>query len=80
MAQRLVFAVYNAFYLIVIIIILNLYSYHIIMIILIYTLCLIFLFVIRLSVRWHLQRKTGEVLRIMDRGVNSINMVLRLAF
>jgi len=27
-----------------------------------------------------LQRKTGEVLRVMDRGVTSINSVLRLAY
>lgn len=32
-----------------------------------------------LSVRWHLHRKTGEVLRVMDRGVNSINVVLNHA-
>lgn len=25
-----------------------------------------------LSLRWHLQRKTGEVLRVMDRGTDSI--------
>ncbi|XP_056002863.1 ATP-binding cassette sub-family B member 6-like [Ostrea edulis] len=30
----------------------------------------------RLSLRWHLQRKTGEVLRVMDRGTNSINSLL----
>eukprot|EP00095_Tigriopus_kingsejongensis_P008735 maker-scaffold683_size112676-snap-gene-0.16 protein:Tk08735 transcript:maker-scaffold683_size112676-snap-gene-0.16-mRNA-1 annotation:"atp-binding cassette sub-family b member mitochondrial isoform x1" len=29
-----------------------------------------------LSLRWHLSRKTGEVLRIMDRGTNSINGLL----
>ncbi|KAK7473352.1 hypothetical protein BaRGS_00035400 [Batillaria attramentaria] len=29
-----------------------------------------------LSLRWHLQRKTGEVLRIVDRGTNSINNLL----
>lgn len=29
-----------------------------------------------LSMRWHLSRKTGEVLRIMDRGTNSINNLL----
>lgn len=29
-----------------------------------------------LSLRWHLGRKTGEVLRIMDRGTNSINTLL----
>ena len=30
----------------------------------------------RLSLRWHLSRKTGEVLRIMDRGTSSINGLL----
>ena len=30
----------------------------------------------RLSLRWHLSRKTGEVLRVMDRGTASINMLL----
>lgn len=29
-----------------------------------------------LSLRWHLQRKTGEVLRVVDRGTNSINSLL----
>lgn len=29
-----------------------------------------------LSLRWHLQRKTGEVLRIMDRGTDSITNLL----
>lgn len=29
-----------------------------------------------LSLRWHLARKTGEVLRIMDRGTDSINNLL----
>lgn len=29
-----------------------------------------------LSLRWHLQRKTGEVLRVMDRGTESINNLL----
>ncbi|XP_043280295.1 ATP-binding cassette sub-family B member 6 [Venturia canescens] len=29
-----------------------------------------------LSLRWHLSRKTGEVLRIMDRGTDSINSLL----
>eukprot|EP00050_Salpingoeca_kvevrii_P009079 m.306974 g.306974 ORF g.306974 m.306974 type:complete len:888 (-) comp19564_c0_seq1:48-2711(-) len=29
-----------------------------------------------LSLRWHLSRKTGEVLRIMDRGTSSINNLL----
>ncbi|KFD45224.1 hypothetical protein M513_13899 [Trichuris suis] len=34
-----------------------------------------------LSYRWHLNRKTGEVLRIMDRGVDSVNQMLNyLAF
>uniref|UniRef100_A0AAR5Q0G4 ABC transporter domain-containing protein n=2 Tax=Dendroctonus ponderosae TaxID=77166 RepID=A0AAR5Q0G4_DENPD len=31
-----------------------------------------------LSLRWHLNRKTGEVLRIMDRGTESINSLLQL--
>ena len=30
----------------------------------------------RLSLRWHLSRKTGEVLRIMDRGTSSVNSLL----
>lgn len=29
-----------------------------------------------LSLRWHLRRKTGEVLRVMDRGTESINNLL----
>lgn len=29
-----------------------------------------------LSLRWHLARKTGEVLRIMDRGTDSITNLL----
>lgn len=29
-----------------------------------------------LSLRWHLSRKTGEVLRVMDRGTTSINSIL----
>lgn len=29
-----------------------------------------------LSLKWHLGRKTGEVLRIMDRGTDSINNLL----
>ncbi|GAB1603488.1 ATP-binding cassette sub-family B member 6, mitochondrial-like [Argonauta hians] len=29
-----------------------------------------------LSLRWHLNRKTGEVLRVIDRGKNSINQLL----
>ena len=31
----------------------------------------------RLSLRWHLARKTGEVLRVVDRGTNSINNLLK---
>ncbi|KAL3271021.1 hypothetical protein HHI36_021521 [Cryptolaemus montrouzieri] len=31
-----------------------------------------------LSLRWHLNRKTGEVLRIMDRGTDSINGLLNI--
>ena len=31
----------------------------------------------RLSLRWHLGRKTGEVLRVMDRGTTSINSLLK---
>ncbi|XP_030748439.1 ATP-binding cassette sub-family B member 6, mitochondrial-like isoform X2 [Sitophilus oryzae] len=31
-----------------------------------------------LSLRWHLNRKTGEVLRIMDRGTESINSLLQM--
>ena len=30
-----------------------------------------------LSLRWHLGRKTGEVLRVMDRGTNSINSLMQ---
>ena len=30
-----------------------------------------------LSLRWHLGRKTGEVLRVMDRGTSSINNLLQ---
>ncbi|XP_017103824.2 ATP-binding cassette sub-family B member 6 [Drosophila bipectinata] len=30
----------------------------------------------QLSLRWHLHRKTGEVLRVMDRGTDSINNLL----
>jgi len=30
-----------------------------------------------LSLRWHLGRRTGEVLRIMDRGTNSVNNLLK---
>ncbi|XP_060079682.1 ATP-binding cassette sub-family B member 6-like, partial [Ylistrum balloti] len=29
-----------------------------------------------LSLRWHLHRQTGEVLKIVDRGTNSINILL----
>lgn len=29
-----------------------------------------------LSLRWHLGRKTGEVLRVMDRGTDSIDNLL----
>lgn len=32
-----------------------------------------------LSLRWHLSRKTGEVLRVMDRGTESINQLLSLS-
>lgn len=35
-----------------------------------------FPFLSSLSLRWHLSRKTGEVLRIVDRGTNSINSLL----
>ena len=31
-----------------------------------------------LSLRWHLGRKTGEVLRVIDRGANSINNLLTM--
>ncbi|XP_060533960.1 ATP-binding cassette sub-family B member 6-like isoform X2 [Cylas formicarius] len=31
-----------------------------------------------LSLRWHLNRKTGEVLRVMDRGTDSINNLLNM--
>jgi ABC-type transport system involved in Fe-S cluster assembly fused permease/ATPase subunit len=30
----------------------------------------------QLSLKWHLSRKTGEVVRIMDRGTSSINTLL----
>lgn len=33
-----------------------------------------------LSLRWHLSRKTGEVLRVMDRGTDSINNLLNYIF
>jgi len=33
-----------------------------------------------LSLGWHLQRKTGEVLRIMDRGTSSISSLLQYLF
>lgn len=29
-----------------------------------------------LSLKWHLERKTGEVLRVMDRGTDSTNKLL----
>ena len=29
-----------------------------------------------LSLRWHMSRKTGEVLRVMDRGTGSINNLM----
>jgi len=29
-----------------------------------------------LSLRWHLGRKTGEVLRVVDRGTRSVNSLL----
>jgi len=32
--------------------------------------------ILNLSLRWHLQRKTGEVLRVVDRGVSSVNVIL----
>ncbi|KAK7476600.1 hypothetical protein BaRGS_00032146 [Batillaria attramentaria] len=32
-----------------------------------------------LSLRWHLQRKTGEVLRVVDRGTESMNTLLSQA-
>ena len=31
-----------------------------------------------LSLNWHLNRKTGEVLRIMDRGTDSVTGVLSI--
>lgn len=33
-----------------------------------------------LSLRWHVERKTGEVLRVMDRGTESLNNVLLYVF
>ncbi|XP_050524604.1 ATP-binding cassette sub-family B member 6 [Daktulosphaira vitifoliae] len=33
-----------------------------------------------LSLKWHLSRKTGEVLRIMDRGTDSTNQLLSFIF
>ncbi|XP_076254265.1 ATP-binding cassette sub-family B member 6-like [Rhynchophorus ferrugineus] len=33
-----------------------------------------------LSLKWHLGRKTGEVLRVMDRGTDSINNLLNYIF
>lgn len=35
-----------------------------------------FLHLHRLSLRWHLSRKTGEIIRIMDRGTKSIQTLL----
>jgi ATP-binding cassette, subfamily B (MDR/TAP), member 6 len=32
--------------------------------------------ILNLSLSWHLQRKTGEVLRVVDRGVTSVEHVL----
>ena len=29
-----------------------------------------------LSIRWHLNRKTGEVVKVMDRAVNSVSQIL----
>jgi len=34
----------------------------------------------QLGLRWHYSRKTGEVLRVMDRGTNSVTTVLKTAF
>ena len=34
----------------------------------------------KLGVRWHNVRKTGEVLRVMDRGTTSITLLLNAAF
>ena len=34
----------------------------------------------RLGIRWHQARKTGEVLRVMDRGTSSITTLLNTAF
>lgn len=31
----------------------------------------------QLSLNWHMSRKTGEVLRVMDRGTSSINNLLQ---
>lgn len=31
----------------------------------------------KLSLRWHLSRKTGQVLRVMDRGTSSIDSILK---
>ena len=31
----------------------------------------------QLSLKWHMSRKTGEVLRVMDRGTSSINNLLQ---
>ena len=32
--------------------------------------------ILNLSLNWHLQRKTGEVLRVIDRGVTSVDVIL----
>lgn len=32
--------------------------------------------ILGMSLRWHLQRKTGEVLRVIDRGVTSVEVIL----
>jgi ATP-binding cassette subfamily B (MDR/TAP) protein 6 len=32
----------------------------------------------QLCLRWHLSRKTGEVLRVMDRGTTSVNGLLSM--
>ena len=34
----------------------------------------------RLGVRWHYSRRTGEVLRVMDRGTSSVTLLLDTAF
>uniref|UniRef100_A0A7E4WDF2 ATP-binding cassette sub-family B member 6, mitochondrial n=1 Tax=Panagrellus redivivus TaxID=6233 RepID=A0A7E4WDF2_PANRE len=40
----------------------------------------VFAHIHELSLRWHLSRKTGEVLKVMDRGTQSIQMILNLVF